>query len=559
MNHLGIFLVEWRKLRHFLDSKDPITIDGNTLSLAAVVAVSNHNVPTRLTDDQNVLDQIDESLLCLNHDVQKGRTIYGVNTGYGASSSLRTNQTEQLQSALLQLLNVGVLLPTDKQLVSPDKAQHHLGVQTLKSHALPEPIIRGMMLVRCNSLVRGHSGVRIDLVREVHKLLASDAMPVVPLRGSISASGDLLPLSYIAATLEGNPDIYVRVGSGQKRVPVPAPRALQLLSMEPLALKAKDGLAIANGTATSTAAASIAMFQAHQLAVWAQLMTAMTSEALLGSADNFAPFIAETRPHPGQREAAANIYKFLRDSKLTREHTNGAQGIVQDRYALRTAPQWIGPMLERLTLAHQQVQIELNSTTDNPLIDVEEHKIYNGGNFQAASITSAMELTSSSMQMLGKLVFAQSSELLNDTLNKNLPPNLSADDPSQSLPMKGLDISMAAYMAELAHLAHPISTHVQNAEMNNQAVNSMALVSARISLEAIEVLFMMAATHIYTLCQALDLSSSRAVWVTCRLEPCQCRLYGNVASLKSQMVIFSSHGHRAALLSRSSPINWRAA
>jgi phenylalanine ammonia-lyase len=182
-------------------------------------------------------------------------------------------------------------------------------------------------------------------------------------------------------------------------------------------------------------------------------------------------------------------------------------GLYQDRYTLRTASQWIGPQLEDLSHAQEQLAVELNSSTDNPLIDADGCLIHHGGNFQAASVTSAMEKTRLSLQMLRKLMFAQSSELINPVLNKSLTPNLCFDDPSLSFTFKGVDINMAAYMSVLAFLANPVSSHVQSAEMHNQAVNSLALISARYTLDAVEVVSLMAATYLYCLCQALDLRS----------------------------------------------------
>lgn len=231
--------------------------------------------------------------------------------------------------------------------------------------------------------------------------------------------------------------------------------------------------------------------------------------ALRGSVDNYHPFIAAARPHPGQIEAAANITRFLQGSSLSGSHESGsrAKGLYQDRYALRTSTQWIGPYIEDLRLAAAQLEIELNSTTDNPLIDVQGQRIHHGGNFQATSVTSAIEKTRLALQMFGKLLFAQSTEVINPMLNGNLPPNLSFDDPNTSFTFKGVDINMAAYMSELAFLANPVSSHVQTAEMNNQAVNSLALISTRYTDSAVELVSLMCAAHLYTLCQALDLQA----------------------------------------------------
>jgi phenylalanine ammonia-lyase len=462
-----------------------------------------------LTNDAAILDGVEESVQFLESELERGRIIYGVTTGFGGSADTRTDKVRGLQVALQQHQNIGVLLPSDKGLANDSGPQ----IEGLREHALPVPVVKAMMLIRCNSLVRGHSAVRIALIENILALLKHNMTPVVPLRGSISASGDLMPLSYIVGMLEGSPDIYVRLGNENPPTFLPAYRALQQVGIQPIQLQAKEGLGMVNGTATSCAAGCIAVYEAQQLAVTTQLLTAVGTEALEGTAHNYHPFISDIRPHVGQVEAAANITAFLSGSDLALGKHPETIGLAQDRYALRTAPQWIGPQLEDLTLAHRQVQVEVNSTTDNPLIDVKTGSIHHGGNFQAVSITSAMEKTKSAMQMLGKLLFAQCSELVNSHINKGLPPNLCADDPSLSYTCKGLDINMAAYMSELAFIAQSVSSHVQSAEMHNQSVNSLALIAARYTLDAVEILSMMVATYIYILCQALDLRCLHAEFV----------------------------------------------
>ncbi|KAK4187338.1 Phenylalanine/tyrosine ammonia-lyase [Podospora australis] len=494
---------EWLCLQQRLNSKSELSVNGSALTIADVVAVSLFDAKASLTSDEECLRKVNESVSFLERELESGHVIYGVNTGFGGSADTRTSNFERLQSAAIQHLNVGILLQSDKGNTDAHGSKNEL----LRSHALPSPIVKAAMLIRCNSLMRGHSGVRVSVVDSIMKLLAKDMTPVIPLRGSISASGDLSTLSYIAGAIEGNPDIFVKVGTESGQKIVPASEAIKLAGLEPVLLQAKEGLGITNGTAPSCAAASIVIHQANQLALLVQLLTAMGTEALDGTAHNYHPFISAVRPHQGQAEAASNILRFLSGSKISPSDRteNDGIGLAQDRYALRTAPQWIGPQLEDLELATRQVSTELNSTTDNPLIDAVNGHVHHGGNFQAMAITSAMEKTMTALQNLGRLIFAQSSEIINNMTNKGLPPNLSVDNPSASFTCKGFDVNMAAYAAELAYLARPISTHVQVAEMQNQSVNSMALVAARYALEAVEVLSLMAATYIYVLCQALDL------------------------------------------------------
>ena len=429
--------------------------------------------------------------------------LIGVTTGFGGSADTRTRALEDLQLALLQHLHIGILTDYDR-----GESQGLDGQIDSVSHAMPRSWVRATILIRCNTVSRGHSAVSLNVIETVNALLEKKITPVIPLRGSISASGDLSPLSYIAGAVTGNPDIQVHVGKSMHTRTMPADQALRENSIQPVSLGPKEGLGLLNGTATSAAVGSLALFDSHNLALLSQVLTSMSVEALLGSHGSFDPFIAKIRPHHGQTEVATNIRFLLEGSQLVRGlyvDDSRTEGLYQDRYPLRTSSQWLGPQLEDLLLAHKQVTTELNSTTDNPLIDVSGNHIHHGGNFQATSITSAMEKTRLSLQMIGKLMFAQCSELINPTLSNGLPPNLSADEPSLSFTCKGIDTSMASYMSELAFLANPVSSHVQSAEMHNQAVNSLALISARYTLQAAEIVTLMASAYIYVLCQALDL------------------------------------------------------
>ncbi|KAJ2977851.1 hypothetical protein NQ176_g4140 [Zarea fungicola] len=493
-------------------SKAPgvVTINGRSLTVADVVAVALYCTPSRVSGDAAVANRVQQSVNYLEQELSLGRTVYGVTTGFGGSADTRTRETEALQDGLVKMLNAGILLPSDKGQSIGDGENSCLGI--LKSHALPRAVVKATMLIRSNSLLRGHSGVRMSVIDTIMSLLDKDIVPVVPLRGSISASGDLGPLSYIAGAVQGNPDIYMSVGSksnlrrgDNSQTVVTSTEALNMAGLTPQILRAKEGLGIVNGTSVSAALGAIVIHKAKQLGLLSQALTAMGTEALRGTIHNYDAFISHSRPHTGQREAAAIITSFLEGSQLATQSDPEEHGLAQDRYALRTAPQWIGPQLEDLLLAQRQVEVELNSTTDNPLIDVEGGRIHHGGNFQAMSLTSAMEKTILALQNFGRLIFAQCTELINNKTNNGLTPNLCVDEPSLSYTFKGLDITMAAYMSELASLAHPISPHVVSAEMGNQALNSLALIAARRAMECVEVLSLMSAAYILALCQAVDL------------------------------------------------------
>lgn len=470
-----------------------------------------YKAPTIATKNENVCNRVQASVDTLSQKLDQGEVIYGVNTGFGGSADTHTNNHISLQKALLQTLNSAILLPQDRGMVKSNPGKR-ADFSEIRSHSVPTSWVRAAMIIRCNSLLRGHSGVRFVLIDHILQLLKNDMIPVIPLRGSISASGDLTPLSYIAGVLEGNPDISV-LNEKTDEV-IAADEALEKIGLSPIELGPKEGLGLLNGTAFSAGTSALVLHDVSQLLLLSHVLTAMGTEALGAGRENYHPFISKVRPHDGQRETASTLFKFLRNSNLAMSRLSEQDDQIQDghthklaqtRYALRTSPQWIGPQIENLSLALQQIQCELNSTTDNPLIDSNNNEIHHGGNFQAVSITTAMEKAQNSMQMLGKMIFAQCSEIINPDTNNGLPPNLSIDDPSLSFTCKGLDINMASYMSELAYLNHPVSNHVQSAEMHNQSLNSLAFISCRYASDAVEILSMMSATYLYVLCQALDL------------------------------------------------------
>lgn len=388
---------------------------------------------------------------------------------------------------------------------------------------MPESWIKASVLVRLNSLAHGASGVLHSTVEALLQLLQKDIVPRVPLRGSISASGDLSSLAYIAGVLQGKPSLSVWTGNranGQRRIEQ-ADIALAEHSIDPVVLGAREGLALVNGTSVSAAVAALAMHEALCLAGLCQVLTAMSVEALHGTDESFDPFFAAVRPHWGQAESAQNIYDFLKDSTLVfRDHGLVESSLRQDRYSIRTASQWLGPALEDLFLANRQITTELNSATDNPLIDTHTSppRVLHGGNFQAKSITSATEKIRQVTQSLGRLLFTQCTELINPTTSRGLPPNLVVAEPSESFIFKGTDILIASLLSELGFLAGPVSPHVQTAEMGNQALNSLALISARYTLEALDVLAQLAAAHLVAVCQALDLRALHARFIV-QLKP----------------------------------------
>jgi phenylalanine ammonia-lyase len=503
-------------LQSFLDSAaemeeykcgKSVTVDGNTLSIPAIVAASRYQASVQLDPSSKTKEKVDKSRKTISDKVDRGISVYGVSTGFGGSADTRTDSPLVLGHALLQMQHVGVIPSSTKVLDA-------LPLLDPMGSVMPEAWVKAAMLVRMNSLIRGHSGVRWELIERMNQVLSANITPVVPLRGSISASGDLSPLSYIAGTLCGNPSIRVFDGPsefGYRRM-VSSREALAKHDIAPIPLASKEHLGILNGTAFSAAVASLALNDAVKLTLLSHVLTAMGVEALNGTRASFHPFIHDVaRPHPGQVESARLVWDLLESSQfavlsekeVTIEEDDGT--LRQDRYSLRTAPQFLGPQIEDLLSSLTTVTRECNSTTDNPLVDGATGHIHHGGNFQAMAVTNAMEKTRLSLHHVGKLLFAQCCELMDPNMNRGLPPSLASTDPSLNYFAKGIDIATAAYVSELGYLASPVSSHIQSAEMHNQGVNSLALISSRQTLTSLEVLSILMASYLHVLCQALDL------------------------------------------------------
>lgn len=608
-----------------LRSRGHFTVNGTDLTIAQVVAVAGFSADALILPDLKVKARLAKSVEALNAYLARGWTVYGVNTGYGGSADARCGDGSSasvnandartaastagdpladLQISLMQHLTSGILPKADLAGAHSDDAGE--GEPALAayspSHALPLAWTRAAMLVRLNQNLRGHSAVRLEVLSLLERFLRFGVTPVVPLRGTISASGDLMTMSYVVAALAGCPDVYVhcdipkasepsedvnghihkasgvsedahchiykasepaeevhrpRLSKPNRRYsrPIQASVAFRqhaIILGEPVTLQPKEGLGLVNGTAPSAAAAALVLHETNRLTVLAQALTGVTAEALRGNVVWLHPFVHAARPHRGQVEVAANLRSFLAGSKMV--SGLGSQDslvrraadseLCQDRYATRTAPQWLGPYLEDLLAAVDQIEVELNSSSDNPLVDPASGEVLSGGNFQAAVATSAMDKARLAVVAVGRLLYSQITELADVDRSNGLPANLVAaappvtsatgaiTEPAPSFGVKGLDVNAAAYASELASLAAPVVAHVLPAEMGNQGVSSLALVTARRTADAVDLLAHLVAVSVMVACQALECRVwERKVWT--RLESAVAKALSSTTSSSS--------------------------
>ncbi len=417
-----------------------IELDGHHLSLRDAERIVWENEPVSLSPQ--ALRAVEASARRVEEIVAEGRRVYGINTGLGKLST-QTIPPERLGELQLNLLR-----------------SHAAGV----GEPLPPEAARAALLFRLNALLRGHSGVRPVVVEHLQKLLNADVVPVIPSQGSVGSSGDLAPLAHLALLLIGEGEALVQ---GEK---LSGGEVLQRLSLKPLRLAPKEGLALINGTQVSLAVGFCAFRTARNAwehALWA---TAWAYEAAGAHTAPLDPRLGEVHPHPGQKLAAERLRALLEGSRLT-----GRNPDVQDPYSLRCAPQVLGAVWEGLRFVEQTLEIEINSATDNPLLFPETGEALSGGEFHGETLALALEVLGLVSAQLGAFLERQLAHLLE---HPDLPPFLVEEGGLHS----GLMIAQytaASLVAENKVLAHPASVDSIPTSGGKEDYNSLASIGAQ--------------------------------------------------------------------------------
>jgi histidine ammonia-lyase len=342
---------------------------------------------------------------------------------------------------------------------------------------LPEVVVRGMLLLRANTLAVGLSGARVEVAQLLVDMLNRAVHPVVPSRGSLGASGDLAPLAHLALVMIGEGEALVD-GAG----PGPAAEALARAGLSPLVLAAKEGLALLNGTQLMTAVGALALHDAQRLAVTADVIGAMSLEAMLGTARAFADALVAARPHPGQRAVAAHLRGLLAHSEIAASHAESAHK-VQDPYSLRCMPQVHGAARDALAELERVLRVEINAATDNPLV-FPSGEVISGGNFHGEPVALALDYATMAVTELASISERRTARLVDAHLS-GLPAFL-AERPGLESGMMIAHYTSAALVNELQTLAHPASVDTIPTSANQEDHVSMGATAAHHLREAID-------------------------------------------------------------------------
>ncbi len=475
------------------------TVNGNNLTIEDVCDVAYKNETVALPEDKAFWETLEKSRKFLEDYIATGVPTYGVTTDFGDSchNQISVDKAAELQRTICTYHGIGL----------GPKFDHETG--------------RAVVLARLNGNVKGgHSAIRPELAKMMVTLLNKDIIPVIPQLGSVGASGDLTPLSYLAAVIMGKRNVYY------KGKVVPAAEAFKAEGIEPLPIEAKEGLALMNGTSVMTAVASLAWKKAQRLANISDFLTAVTSEITRGKDTPFITKVSQIKNHRGQMESAVYVHNIIiksnrvwkyEDFLNTQIEKMDGKGFVaqhnkiQDRYSIRCAPQITGVYRDTLRVAREWITEELNSANDNPLVDIDVGALYNTGNFYGGHICAACDYMRTALANIADLSDKQAELIIDGKFNgltENLIPFTPADHPRAGLRLgfKAAQITISAIRGEVATYCFPVSLTSAPTEALNQDKVSMGTISARKFAEQIELVFLQFATHLLAAMQAVDLA-----------------------------------------------------
>ncbi|MGZ2257507.1 histidine ammonia-lyase [Roseobacter sp. A03A-229] len=399
--------------------------------------------------DASARGPVEASAAVIAQAAQGDAPVYGVNTGFGKLASVRIapDDTETLQRNLI--------------------LSHCCGV----GEDLEPATVRLMMALKLLSLGRGASGVRWEICAQIEAMLAQGVLPVIPVQGSVGASGDLAPLAHLAAVMIGEGEATF---GGQR---MPGAAALEKAGLTPVTLGPKEGLALINGTQFSTACGLVGLFEAWRAVRGAIVTSALSTDAIMGSTAPLRPGIHQLRGHQGQIDVAAAMADLLAGSEIRESHREGDTR-VQDPYCIRCQPQVTGAAMDLLRFAGQTLEVEANAVTDNPLVIVESGEILSGGNFHAEPVAFAADQIALAVAEIGAIAQRRVALMVDPTLSFDLPPFLTPE-PGLNSGLMIAEVTTAALMSENKHLATPSSTDSTPTSANQEDHVSMAAHGAR--------------------------------------------------------------------------------
>lgn len=466
-----------------LDQRPSIAIDGKSLSIPEVTEAGRFVGAINVTTDSEFDDRLNASVQLVHRAIDRGEKVYGVTTGFGAMADIQIpgEQATALQNNLLMFLASGAGEPLDRRHV------------------------RTAMILRASVLAKGCSGIRPKLVRRMIRLIEADANPVVRQLGSIGASGDLVPLSTIARAVTGQSD-YCHVQLEDRVVPIS--EAYRQLNLSPMELGPKEGLALVNGISFSASIAAHCIDEATRLLSVSLGAHGIMLSAMNAKMDPFHDFVHRQKPHPGQIWSASVMQRLMRPSQ---PESNDESTPVQDRYSVRCLPQYFAPIVEGLARITRTIETEMNSVSDNPLVDVGNECFHQSGNFLGQSVSMAMDDLRRHLGLLAKHLDVQIASLMAPEFNNGLPASLrgNENEPSNT-GLKGVQILGNSIMPMLTYHGNPLAEHAPtHAEQFNQNINGLSWGSASLAWNSVGLFQHYLSVALIVSIQAIDLKAKQ--------------------------------------------------